>query len=326
MILAIDQGSSKTAVALVAADGRILATAAAGGACYFNAGVEKAFGEIGAAVEEVTAKAGVDAGGIRRIFAGIAGANWPGEIEMLTAEMKARYGHIPVTVCNDCVVALRGGSDKPDSIILCAGSGFNGAVMVDGRVKTVFNNYIAGDDQGGGALGGRALEAVFESYMGIREETVLTGRILAYYGYGEMDQLLLGRDRSTLKYPLRTVVPLLLEAAEENDRVALDVIREFSRSVARYAAGSLRKFGLVGKDCDVVLSGGVFKSANPLFAETIAAAVHLVSRQACVVNAKYEPVVGAALLGLGEEGASPEVLATCRRNAREQKLTRSADE
>ena len=316
--MAIDQGSTKTSAVFVAAGGRIAAEATTGGACYFSVGVEKAFAEIGAAFQ----KTGVSPKDITRIYGGIAGANWPDEIEMLTREFRTRYGVQDVSVSNDCVAALRGGTDKKDAIILCAGTGFNGAVMTDGRVRHVFNNYVEAGDQGGGALGGRALQAVFESYLGIREKTVLTPMLMEYFGYDEVDALLLGRDRNRLKFPVKTIAPIIDEAAFKNDTVALDVIVEFSKSVARYALGSLRKYDLKGKDCDVVLSGGVFKSRHPLYTETIAAELRRVSNRARVVNAEYEPVVGAALFGLEEAGAPPEALEACKRSARESGLVR----
>ncbi|MCL2880877.1 MAG: hypothetical protein FWF29_11595, partial [Treponema sp.] len=278
MIMAIDQGSTKTSVVFVSAEGKIAASVTTGGACYFSVGVEAAFREIHSAVE----KAGVPVHDIRRIYGGIAGANWPDEIEMLKRELGAHFGVQDVSVSNDCVVALRGGTDKPDAIVLCAGTGFNGAVMTDRHIRHVFNNYVDSNDQGGGALGGRAFQAVFESFLGIREKTVLTPMLMEYYGYERLDQLLLGRDRSKLKYPLQAAVAILTEAASRNDPVALDVIFRFSKSIARYATGGLKKYHLVGKDCDIVLSGGVFKSEHPLFYETISSEVHRVSTQAHV--------------------------------------------
>jgi N-acetylglucosamine kinase-like BadF-type ATPase len=171
-------------------------------------------------------------------------------------------------------------------------------------------------------LGSRALQAVLESFLGMREQTVLTPMFMEYYGYTNVDQLLLGRDRDSLKYPLHTTVKILLEAAQQNDAVALDVIVEFSKSIARYATGSLKKYNLVGKDCDIVLSGGVFKSENPLFFETISAAVHRLSVQAHIVNAEFEPIVGAALLGLSEAGVPEEAYNVCKKSALALGLTR----
>lgn len=323
MILAIDQGSSKTAVALVSPDGPILSTAISGGACYFAVGVETAFAAINQAVEE--ARESIDPQPITRIFGGLAGANWPDELEMLTREFRDRYGVQDVTVRNDCVVALRGGSGKPNCIVLCAGSAGNSAVMAGGQLQQVLNNFVLSPDQGGSALGTRALNAVFESHAGIRPETKLTKRLLDFYGCDSVERLLVSRDHDKLDYTPKEVVNVLLDVAYDNDPVALQVIYEFSKSMARYATGSLEKYGLVGKDCDIVLSGGVFKSSNPLFMETIATEVHRVSQQATVVNAKYEPIVGAALLGLEEAGADEATLARCRESARSFGLTREKD-
>jgi N-acetylglucosamine kinase-like BadF-type ATPase len=323
ILLAVDQGSSKTTAAFVSEQGTILAATTVGGACYFIDGVEVALEKISSAASLLAEKAGASVTDITHVYGGIAGANWPDEIDMLTNAFTERFNTHNATVCNDCVVALRGGTDKPDGVVLCAGTGFNGAAMSGGKIRHVFNNYVSAADQGGGALGGRALQAVFESYIGIREPTVLTRRLMEYYGYTHVDQLLLGRDRNRLKYPLHTTVEILLEAARQNDPVALDVIVEFSKSIARYATGSLKKYDLTGKDCDIVLSGGVFKSDIPLFFETISAEVHLVSVQARIVNAEFEPIVGAALLGLSEAGASTEANDVCKKNARTLGLTRA---
>jgi len=322
MILAIDQGSSKTSAALVSMNGTILASATSGGACYFCDGVETAFKEIHKAVGLAAEKAVLYPLEITRVYGGIAGANWPDEIEMLKKEIQTRFNTQNVDVCNDCVVALRGGTDKPNAIILCAGTAFNGAVMTDGKIRYVFNNYIAPADQGGGALGSRALQAVFDSHIGIREKTVLTKMLLVYYGYDNTDQLLLGRDRNRLKYPLQTIAPLLMEAACQNDGVALEIITEFAKSIARYATGGLKKYDLSGKDCDIVLSGGIFKSKHPLLVETISAEIRRVSCQARVVNAEFEPVVGAALFGLIEAGAKAGEIEQCKKSARTLGLVR----
>lgn len=322
MLFAVDQGASKTQALLLTEDGSILSAATTGGACYFAVGVETAFQALLEAAEQVTSLAGKSLSDITSVYAGMAGANWPDEFAMLHEEWKKRFHVEHVTVSNDSIIALRAGSGRENGIVLCAGSAFNCAVQVDGRAEEVLNNYVEGNDQGGTALGDRTLQAVFESRLGIREETVLTGRLLEYFGYDDVTALLLGRDRKTLRHQRRTVVPILLKAAEENDRVALDVVSEFSRSVSRYATSSLRRYGLVGKDCDVVLSGGVFKAETPLFFETIASEVHCVSQQARVVNAEFEPVVGAALLGLREIGAAPSALERCVQDARSMNLGR----
>jgi len=317
MVLAIDQGASKTAVVLLSGDGKIHAAKTTGGACYFSSGVEVAFGLICNAAKAAAQEAGVVLTDIRKIYGGIAGANWPDEVKMLTRETKARFGVSDVTVVNDCVVALRAGTCKPNAIVLCAGSEFNCAVMAGGEVRHVYNNYISVNDAGGLALGSRSIQAVFDSHLGIRGRTALTKLIMEHFGCATHDELLLWRDRGRLMHPLNTIVPLLMAAAYDNDAVALDIIREFSCAIARYAVGGLRTYNLIGQDCDIVLSGGVFKSGHPLLYDTIAREVHGVSSQANIVPAEFEPVVGAALFAL-EDSA----VVTCMESARKCGLTR----
>ena len=303
-------------------NGEILSTATTGGACYFFVGVEAAFEKIKTGLAQAAKSADVSPQNIDYICGGIAGANWPDEIEMLTKEVQTRFNLENITIVNDCVAALHGGTDNPNSIVLCAGSQFNCAIMVGGEIKHVLNNYVHPNDQGGEALGLRALQAIFDSHIGMRDKTTLTQKFMDHYGYDEIDRLLLGRDRQQLKTSPKDTVPILLEAAWQNDRVALDIIVEFSRSIAQYAVGSLKKYNLIGKDCDIVLSGGIFKSKHPLFFETISMEVHRISSHAKVVNAKYEPVVGAALLGLSKVNVSADAFKNCKQCAQALRLVR----
>ncbi len=76
----------------------------------------------------------------------------------------------------------------------------------------------------------------------------------------------------------------------------------FAKGYAEAAAVWLRRFNMTGLELDVVLSGSIFKARTPRLVETIAAGIHAVAPQAKLVNARYEPVVGAVLLGLEEMG------------------------
>lgn len=326
MILAIDQGSSKTEACLVGLDGAILGIGRAGGACYFSVGMEAALREIQQAAQQALKVAGAGMSDVTRLSGGIAGANWPEEVEMLTRTLSEQFGVADVVVYNDCVPALYGGTSVPNAIVLCAGSGFNGAVKVNGEIRLVLNNYVDTRDQGSLGLCQRALEAVFESHVGIRPETLLTHELLVFFDLPDVDRLLLARDRRTLSKPTHLAAPSVLRAARANDPVALDVILAFSRSIARYACGALRRFDLIGKQCDVVLSGGLFKADNPLFREIIAAEVHRTSQQARVLEARFEPVLGAALMGLDACKAGADARKVCRDQARQCGLIRKRGE
>lgn len=120
-ILAIDQGASKTSVLVALTDGRILGEGKAEGACYFNVGLEKAKSTIMAATSQALAQAGLTINDISTVIGGLAGANWPDEIEMLQKEMKSLFKVEKASIWNDCVIALRAGTDSDCGIVLCCG-------------------------------------------------------------------------------------------------------------------------------------------------------------------------------------------------------------
>lgn len=328
-VLAIDQGGSKTAALVADNQGNILGIGTGFGACHFVVGLEKAMAAIDAAASEALAQAGLVAGDITHISAGLAGANWPDEIEMLEGALRAHFGVSDVAVFNDCVIAMRGGTDNPDAVVLCGGTGLNCAVTTDGGALRVYNNYIDDMDQGGGSLGARALLAVFQSEIGIQPPTMLTKLALKFFEHDKVDTLLLAYQRKQLTKPLKEMAFLLFDAAEQHDPVALDVIHAFGQSLSRYVVAGAKMYGLIGKPFDVVLSGGIFKARLPLLVDVIRAVVHRAAPAANVVNAAYEPVIGAAVMGLEKtvgDGMIGQARANCHRSAGAFGLMRNTED
>jgi hypothetical protein len=89
-------------------------------------------------------------------------------------------------------------------------------------------------------------------------------------------------------------------------------VRAFGQGYAGLAAAGLRRLGMAEIALEVVLSGSIFKARGPLLVETIRTALHQAAPRARLVNARYEPVVGAALLGLEELGVPIEAAAKAR--------------
>jgi N-acetylglucosamine kinase-like BadF-type ATPase len=87
-VLAIDAGNSKTDVAVVAADGTVLATARGGGFRPPAVGVEAAVAGLARAVEEACVTAGVTS--VSHVSACLANADLPVEEEQLAAALHAR--------------------------------------------------------------------------------------------------------------------------------------------------------------------------------------------------------------------------------------------
>lgn len=301
MILAIDQGSSKTHALVGDESGNILGTGLAAGACHFLVGMEAAMNAAKEAANNALRAAGVSIDRIRSISAGMSGANWPNEFQVLTAELESLFRPARATVYNDCVPALYAGTQNPNAIILCAGTAFNAAVLKARKLVWIYNNYAEIMDEGGKSLGTRAMQGVFRSITDMGPKTTLKQRALDFFGYEEVLPMLLDFSRNCLQKPVKDFAVVVDEEAMLGDEVALTVQYDFGLSLSRYATAAMRRYDMMRESVDVVLSGGIFKARSPVMVDAIRAEVHRVAPGANIVEALYEPVVGAYELALDPE-------------------------
>lgn len=323
--LAIDQGGTKT-IAIVADDeGRILGKGTGAGACHFFDGMPKAMAAVESATRLALVKAGLTPQNLRAISAGLAGANWPEEIIALEAGLRTLFPVDDICVYNDCLIALRGGTAQTCCAVLCAGTGLNAAVRFSKGPFLIYNNYIEDLDQGAKGLGARALRAIFLSEIGALPPTTLTEIALTFFELDQVDKLLLAYQRQQLRKPIQDLSPLLFEAAGKSDRVALEIISQFALSISRYPIAAINKHNAQNAEIDVVLSGGLFKAKGTSLVETIETEIHRVAPNAKIIEAAYEPVVGAMLLVLDSKYRGeipPPVMQNCQVSAEKLDLLR----
>jgi N-acetylglucosamine kinase-like BadF-type ATPase len=323
--LAIDQGGTKT-VAIVSDDeGHILGKGVSAGACHFFDGMTRAMTAVEAAAKSALAEAGLTTRDVHTVSAGLAGANWPEEIIALETALQTLLSADNVRVYNDCLIAMRGGTAKACCAVLCAGTGLNVAVHFNEGIPFVYNNYIEDLDQGAKGLGARALRAIFLSEIGVLRPTILTEIALSFFELDCADKLLLAYQRQQIQKPIQDFSPLLFDAAEKSDQVALEIISQFGISISRYIVAAIQKHSAQNEEMDIVLSGGLFKIRDTSLIETITDEIHRVAPKARIIEAAYEPVVGALLLVLDSKyrGEIPvAVMQNCHASAKKLNLLR----
>ena len=323
--LAIDQGGTKTMAIVFDDEGHILGKGVGAGACHFFDGMPKAMAAVEAAAKLALAQARLATKDLRAISAGLAGANWPEEIVALETELRTLLSVKDVKVYNDCLIALRGGTARIRWAVLCAGTGLNAAVRFNEGAPFVYNNYIEDLDQGAKGLGARALRAIFLSEIGVLPPTILTEIALRFFEFEKVDQFLLAYQRQQLRKPIQDLSPLLFEAAGQSDRVALEIISQFGVSISRYPIAAIQKHGAQNAEMDIVLSGGLFKAKDTLLIKTITDEIHRIAPNARIIEAAYEPVVGAMLLVLDSKYRGeipPAVMRNCQTSAEKLNLVR----
>ena len=316
VLLGVDQGGSHTWAVVAKADGELLALGKAPGACHAYAGMDRAMGVFRDASQEALRQAGLIS--VDFISAGMTGADWEDEFPLLEGHIRRLKLSERVSVENDAIIALRGGTERNFGAILIAGSGGNCAVIApDGR-QFIYGYFWEGSLQGGGALARRVLESVYRAYTGEGAETSLTGRVLQHFELASPVELMRADVEDRL--PAARMLDLALVLFEEDlngDAMAGRIIDTFAAGYAGGAAAWLRRFSMTDLEMDVVLSGSIFKARTPRLVETVAAGIHAAAPQARLVNAHYEPVVGAVLLGLEKIGieVTPEIRANIETSA-----------
>ncbi|RKE21608.1 N-acetylglucosamine kinase [Streptomyces sp. TLI_171] len=312
-VLAVDAGNSKTDLALVSADGRVLGTARGGGFQPQVTGFGAAIDALAPLVADLARQAGVELrpGGrplTSHVSACLANADLPIEEQLLHDAITAHGWAPSVHVANDTFGLLRAGTDGPLGVAVVCGAGINCVgLRPDGRTaRWPALGRLTGDWGGGGGLAEAAMWHAARAEDGRGEATLLSPMIGAHFGLDGAnafaEAMHLGRiDGSRL----HEVAQLLFTAAEAGDPIALSLIDRQADEVARLAIVALTRLDLLDQRVPVVFGGGVLAARRPLLNDNVfarlAAAAPLAEPRVVVAP----PVLGAALLGLDRLAGDP---------------------
>jgi N-acetylglucosamine kinase-like BadF-type ATPase len=334
-ILSIDQGGTKTDICIGDETGRILGFGN-------DRDWEPIQGErravrmvrIKYAANKALADAGLSLADIDSVFASCLGADWDFEYEIGRNNIRNTLGIAQVDLVNDCVGAMRGGTEMlgKDCAVLCLGSGANAAIFNRDGGQLLYHWYMKGIHQGASAIGRFIYQAVFDAQAGLGCPTILTELLLEKTGFPTVDELFMamttGRTEEEKPYfhPVyKEYCPLLFPAIAEGDAVAREYLDWLCGELVEYIVIGVNKLDIGERPFNVVLSGGVSKGGERM-GERL---THYLSQRlpnAQFVEAKLEPVVGALLMGydkLYPTGIPAEVTNTLETCCAERNLFRS---
>ena len=302
VVLGIDQGSTHTRAAVCDFEGNIRSVCSTFGACHSVHGMVRAMAGVREAAETALRQADASRGAVAVLFAGLTGADWPDEYELLRENVLALEFSDNVHVTNDCIVAWRGGTSVSYGAILTAGTGGNCAIRSPQGEEFIYHYYHDYDLQGAIALGRRALKAIYRAETGREPPTLLRALVIHTLGFATVDDLLRADvERGLTDDRIKAVAPSVFTAADAGDQVASEIITAFGAGMAELVTCGLQRYGMTGSPVEVVLSGSLFKASERLV-DIVRTNTVAVAPMAEIVNARYEPVVGSLLLGLEELG------------------------
>jgi N-acetylglucosamine kinase-like BadF-type ATPase len=309
-VLAIDGGNSKTDVALVAADGTLLAAARGPGINAHVAGIDETMLILAAVVKQAVAQldghgSAEDGRVARHTVACLANADLPEEEAEHAAAVQAQGWSPTATVVNDTFAILRSGLTDEDlphwGVAVVCGAGINCVgVAPDGRVtRYLALGTISGDWGGGAGLGLEVLWHAMRAEDGRGRDTVLREHLTRHFGVDRVEQITIGIHKGKIPDDdLIGLAPMLLRAASQGDPVARTVVSRLADEIAVMAITAMRRLGLTGLATPVILGGGVITARNPMLMDSITGQLAAAAPHANARVIDVPPVVGAALLGL----------------------------
>jgi N-acetylglucosamine kinase-like BadF-type ATPase len=338
-VIAVDGGNSKTDVALVAADGSLMASVRGPGLDPQRDGVSETVEMLSGLIDKVAAGAGTHPPRwplASHLCACVANADLPEEEEKVAAALRAQRWTVTTSVVNDTFAVLRAGlhdgAGQPDAVgRLCSpgsraanghwgvavtcGAGINCVgVAPDGRThRFLALGSVSGDWGGGYGLGRAAVWWAIRAEDGRGPATVLREAVPAHFGLDSMHEVAVSLEHQLITDDdVIGLAPVLFASANDGDQVARDLVIRQADEVSVMALATMRRLDLTGLDTPVVLGGGLLTARDPLLTGTLTDRLATAAPRAVMRIIDVPPIAGAALLGLDQVRAAPGAHARLR--------------
>jgi N-acetylglucosamine kinase-like BadF-type ATPase len=317
-LLAVDGGATKTDLALVSADGALLALERGPLSSPHYLGLEGSLDVLAELLERAASRAGLptDDGPVTELGQLlIAGLDLPSEVENFHTAVGARGWSTRTVVDNDTFAILRAGTEQGWGVAVVCGTGINCVgVAPDGRhARFPALGAITGDWGGGYDVGLAAVSAAARSEDGRGRKTTLEEAVPAHFGLVTPTELAEAIHHGRIQQKRLGELPRVVFAEAGRDEVAVAIVQRLADEVVALARVALERLGLTDEPVEVLLGGGLLQPGNGTLESAIDAGLREVGHAITVRNTESPPIVGAALLGLDELGADTQAQARARR-------------
>ncbi len=314
--IAVDGGNSKTDLALVTADGELLALRRGPMSSPHHIGLNASLDVVEQLIVEAT---GGSRGVAQLAHLFLAGVDLPVEEHEAEAAAAVRGWAQSVRVSNDTFAVLRAGTEGWGVAVTC-GAGINcvGVGPTGNVVRFPALGELTGDWGGGRDVGYAAMAAAARSEDGRGPKTTLERAVPAHFGLATPLELAeeIHRNRIPDRRLLELAPVVFTEAA--HDPEAARVVERLAAEIVALARAALERLDLAAEPVEVLLGGGVIRGGDGTLMEAIEAGLREVGPAVRVRLVTSPPIVGAALRALDEIGAPPEAHDRLRRELDEE--------
>lgn len=302
LVMGIDGGGSSVRVAVL--DDRLAVLGQAQGAAVNPnlVGQSEAAARIQAAMREALAGAGLAAGQIEAVGAGVSGILASGLQGWLRDVAAAVTPQAAIAVCSDYEIALIGAHGRREGLLVLSGTGSLACgINAAGESALVGGwGYLLGDEGSGVWLGLAGLRAAARAADGLEASTRLLDVFLDRLGLAQPRDLVrwLHRPAGIPTAEVAALAPLVLAQAGEGDDAAGRIVAE---AAAHLAAAARLVAARLGMDDPRVAFAGSLLTHDNVLSRALCRELEL----ADLPQALYPPVVGAGLLACLTLGIDP---------------------
>jgi glucosamine kinase len=301
LVLGADGGGTKTMGLLAESTGTLLASGRGEGSNQNVIGIDNAARNLAGLIETLARTAGRPVAEIGFVVLGLAGAGAERDRQVLTEAIQARLhamGHpsLPISIKTDGRIALEGAFNGGPGVVAVAGTG--SVVMgktPDGETLSIGGwGRVIGDEGSGYFIGLEALRAVSREIDGRGEAGRLRVSISSRFGLETRERIIAAIYRE--KFDIPSIAPVVLDAAEAGDPVALRILGLAAREFSVQVVTAVDRLGLQG-GTGVVMIGGLIDH-DTIYARMLAEEIKKASPAVEFRAPMNGPTHGALLLAM----------------------------
>lgn len=299
IILAIDGGGSRTRCLGIDRDGHVVGEGISGPSNHLLVDLNVVKQSLAEGIDQTFKSGRVSLSTVACLSAGLAGVDFDGagapEMEAVLRDL----GFERTVINGDMVIAHAGALGLGAGVIALAGTGsaILGVAPNGERVKIGGWGPIYGDEGSAYRVGQMALTAAARAYDGRGSQTALKDEIPRFLGLKDFKETI-SQVYSEAMQPrdIATLSRVAYEVAEAGDEVARGIFFQAGEELAEGVEAAIRQLGLDHSKVVVSYQGSVLESCALLrdrFVQTLQRELP----ECQIVNPRFEPVVGAYLLG-----------------------------
>ena len=257
----VDGGGSKTVCAIADSNGDLISIGQSGSANYKLVGTEAAQRNILESVQQAQHRANIRMNELECGFFAVSGLDGNEDRNIIDRFIKEVSPTDNYGLDNDSIASLTLGTSDGHGVVLICGTGSN-CVAVNkqsNRLQVGGLGREFGDFCGGREIAIQAMGAAVRGWDGRGPATTLYESITKYLGIENLADFTPILHSSGRSYPIANLVPLVFDAAEQGDQVALDILRYNGEELALSAKVAIEKLFQDEEEIEVVLTGGVFR-------------------------------------------------------------------